>query len=250
MPDLAPAERDRLSALIEPIWTTLRARHAARAGERDAVLRRCGIPSDRPVLLVPLEDEGEDNFFVMHRIGAMPNHCMVRELADRVGPDFTLAFTNHPRNDAQVDSAPLIRAIDALDNAVLAPPAIGTLPATLVLTKHVDGMILGDSKTFAQGAFFGRPMLRRTRFESGSWLNAYSDFELFLGDVAAGTATGPSPEDAQLWFGLHVANDLFDPKASDLTAGQMLAHMERPVDPQRWEPAIARLRNAAPGLFG
>jgi hypothetical protein len=250
MPDLSAGARDRLASLIAPAWAILRDRHATRAGEREAALGRCGVPADRPVLLVPLEYEGEDNFFDMHRIGARPNHDLVAELAERVGPGFTLVFTNHPRNDAQVDSASLLQAIDAQDNAVLAPPAIGTLPATLALAKHADGMILGDSKTFAQGAFFGKPMLRRTRFQSGAWLNTYSDFEPFLGDVAAGMAKAPSPEDAQLWFGLHVANELFDPKAPDLTARQILTHMERPVDPERWEPAIARLRHAVPGLFG
>lgn len=249
LPQLSAAERDRLVTLIEPAWTRLRERHAERPDQRASVLARCGIADDRPVLLVPLEYEGEENFFRMHSVRTRPNHRLVAELAERVGSGFTLAVTNHPESDRHVDSAPLLATIAELENAVLAPPAIGDLPATLALAKHVDGMILGDSKTFSLGAFFGKPMLRETRFESGAWLRNQADLDRFLAAVAAGEAERPSLEDARLWFAFYMANEVFDPKAKDLGAEQILTHMERPVDSARWEAGIARLRSAVPELF-
>ncbi|WP_404337426.1 hypothetical protein AB2M62_02235 [Sphingomonas sp. MMS12-HWE2-04] len=249
LPGLSDEERAWLVTAIAPAWTHLVERHAARPGERESVFARCGIAGDRPVLLVPLEYEGDENFFRMHSVQTKPNHRMVAELAERVGAGFTLAVTNHPENDRHVDSAPLLATIDALENVVLAPPAIGGLPATLALAKHVDGMIIGDSKTYALGAFFGKPMLRKTRFESGAWLKSYADLDRFLTAVAAGEADRPSPEDARLWFAFYMANDVFDPKAADLSAGQIFAHMARPFDRTRWAAGIERLRAAVPSLF-
>ncbi|MET0307241.1 MAG: hypothetical protein ABW023_00915 [Sphingomonas sp.] len=249
LPALSQDERDTLARLIEPAWTRLHERYAKREGDRTRVFARCGIPDDRRVLLMPLEVESEDNFFDMYRVGARPNHRLVADLAERVGPGFTLAVTNHPINDKLVDSAPLIATIAELDNVVLAPPAIGNLPATLALARHADGMILGDSKTYALGAFFGVPMLRRTQFETGAWLNSHSDLDRFLPAVAAGEAVAPSPEDARLWFGFYMANQLLDPRAPGVTAEQILAHMDQPLDSGRWEAGIARLRQAKPELF-
>ena len=249
LPQLSATQRDSLMKLIEPAWTRLHESYAARACQRESVFARCGVTSDRPVLLVPLEAETEDNFFSMHSIRTRPNHQLVATLAERVGADFTLIVTNHPINDLHVDTAPLLAAVAELDNVVLAPPVLGGLPATLALAGHVDGMILGDSKTYALGAFFGKPMLRQTQFESGAWLKSYSDLDSFLSAVTAREAECALPEEAQLWFAFYMANKAFDPNAADLEPAQILAHMERPVDSGRWEAGIARLRLAVPALF-
>lgn len=252
LPALPADERAMLERLIAPAWARLHELHdlhAAQHGNRVGMLARCGMAEDRPILLMPLDYEGSDDFFGIHRVDAEPNHLLVPRLAERIGPGFTLIVTNHPENDRHGDSAALLAAIGELDNVVLAPPRIGGLSATLALAKHADGMILGDSKTFAHGAFFGRPMLRRSRFESGAWLNAYSELDIFLDAVAAGEARAPSPKDARLWFGFYMANDVIDPKAPDITAGQILAHMDRAVDRNRWEAGIARFRRVSPELF-
>jgi hypothetical protein len=249
LPQLSASERETLVKLIEPAWTRLHERHAERPGQRESLFARCGIPGDRPVLLVPLEAETGDNFFPMHSIRTRPNHRLVAELAERAGGDFMLAVTNHPINDMHVDAAPLLATIAELENVVLAPPVLGGLPATLALARHADGMILGDSKTYALGAFFGKPMVRQTRFESGAWLKSYSDLDSFLSAVVAGQAEHPSEEDARLWFAFYMANNVFDPNAPDLSPEQILTHMERPVDSGRWEAGIARLRRAVPALF-
>lgn len=249
LPDLTVEQRDMLQDMIAPAWSVLQEQHAKRPGQRESVLARCGIADDRPILLLPLEYEHTDNFFMMHSVRTRPNHQLVAELAERVGTDFTLVVTNHPENDRHVDSASLISTIAGLENVVLAPPAVSGVNATLALAKHVDGLILGDSKTYALGAFFGKPMLRQTHFDSGAWLRNYGDLDSFLTAVAAGTAASPTPEDARLWFAFYFANEAFDPSAPELGAPEIFAHMERPFDVTRWEAGFARLRAAAPELF-
>ncbi|NLS28856.1 hypothetical protein S2M10_38690 [Sphingomonas sp. S2M10] len=243
LPDDAAA---RLRAMLAPAWDHLQARLAPPPGERGALFARFGIRDDRPLLLLPLECETEDNFFAMHRPGPKPNAALVRALAAELGDRCTLAVSNHPLNDAHVDAAALIEASDACDNVVLLPSRIGILPATLAMARHADGMLVGDSKTFALAAFFGVPMQRHSRFASGAWLNAYDAPAPFLADIAAGTARRPEPEAARQWFAQYLLNDAIDP----LDAGDdVLAHLVRPVDPERWDRALARLEQTLPALF-
>ncbi|MHA6718020.1 hypothetical protein ACX40Y_01090 [Sphingomonas sp. RS6] len=239
-------QSDRLRALIAPAWDRLRQRLVPPPGEREALFSRLAIPLDRPMLLLPLQCETEDNFLAMHRVGTKPNAALVAEVAAQLGDRFTLAVTNHPLNDAHLDAGPLLQAIDDCDRAVLLPPTIGMLPATLVAARHADGMLLGDSKTFALAGFFGVPMLRRSRFATGAWLNAYAELPLFLDDIAAGNARTPDAEEAQLWFAQYLINDAFDPTDP---ADDVLARLARPVDPARWDAGLARLERILPALF-
>lgn len=249
LPALPEDERMRLVAAIAPAWERLAARHTPTAESRAAAFARCGIPGDRPVLLVPLEYEGEDNFFGMHRLGPVPNSETVRALAAEVGPDFTLALTNHPLNDLNVDSAALMRTVDAIDHVVLAPPNIGTLPATLALAPHCDALVVEDSKTWSLAAFLGKPVLRRTRFATGGWVNAYANWAPFLADVAAGRARAAARDDAMLWFGFHLANSIFSPRAEALSAAEVFARAARPVDSARWDGSMAEVARAMPEIF-
>ncbi len=243
---LPQADAERLGGLIAPAWDRLQRTLAPAADERAVLFARYGIPEDRPLLLLPLECETEDNFFAMHRLGTRPNAALVRDLAAQLGDRCTLAISNHPLNDLHVDAAPLIEAADACDNVVLLPPHIGTLSATLAMARHADGMLVGDSKTFALAAFFGVPMHRQSRFETGAWLNAYPMLEAFLADVLAGTAKRPASDQAQLWFAQYLLNDAFDPLDAE---DDLLARLARPCDPGRWEAAMARLERTLPALF-
>ena len=245
--DLSAEQRARLRGMIAPAWDRLQQRLAPPAHERAALFDRLGIPQDRPVLLLPLECETEDNSLAMHRVGPRPNSALVRAFAEQVGDRATLAVTNHPLNDLHVDADALLATIGAHPNAVLLPPAVGALPATLAMARHADGMLLGDSKTFALAAFFGVPMLRQTRFATGAWLNAYAELPEFLDAVTTGTARTPAAEDAQLWFAQCLLNDAFDATGPQ---ADMLVRIARPVDPDRWEGALGWLEQTLPALFG
>ncbi|KTF70807.1 hypothetical protein ACNFJ7_15615 [Sphingomonas sp. HT-1] len=244
---LAPAEEARLDAMLAPAWHRLQQRLAPPPDERLALFARLGIPADRPLVLLPLECEMDDNFFLAHRLSPRPNAALVRHVSAQLGDRFTLAVTNHPLNDAHVDAGPLIEAIGDCDNAVLLPPAIGPLAATLAIARHADGMLVGDSKTFALAAFFGVPIHRHSQFASGSWLNAYAELPPFLADIAAGTARRPDPELARRWFAQYLLNDAVDPLDAD---DDLLARLRCPVGPERWDRALTRLERTLPALFG
>ena len=117
------------------------------------------------------------------------------------------------------------------------------------LARDAQGMLIGDTKVYSMGAFFATPMLRRSNFETAAWLRAYADLADFLPAVADGEARAADYRDARSWFAFHVANNLIDPKDPLLTPAALLAHIDRPVDPARWDAGIARYRAVAPEQF-
>lgn len=208
---------------------------------RKAFRRWANLPDDRPTLLLPLEYEHEENFFSAHRIGATPNARLVKELADRIGDRFFLAITNHPLNELHVDNRAMEATVASLGaNARLFPSkhpsGAGT---TELLMQEADGLLLFDSKIYSLAGYLGVPILRQSRFETGDWLDAYSDIDEFLPAVAEGRARKPDTDKAPIWLAYHVANDVIDPKDPEMTAAGILARLDTPVDTARWERAFA-----------
>lgn len=238
LPPLDDDQRALLDRLIAPLWESLWRANAGCAPLRSWL----PLPADQPLLALPLEYEHEENFFLMHRVGATPNHRLIDELAERIDDRFLVAVTNHPLNEHYIDNS-------ALEGAIAARPRMrliaGTSPdgenATMALARGADGVLIGDSKVYALAGFFGTPLLRQSRFRTGAWLNAYADLATFLADVAAGTARRPDQAAARTWFAFHVANNLVDPDDPALTASDLLARLDRPVDPARWAEGFARL---------
>ncbi|MDB5669049.1 MAG: hypothetical protein JWO25_8 [Alphaproteobacteria bacterium] len=247
IPTLDADDRAALDHWIAPAWTRLRALQDE-AGSRDRLLALFGSPSDRPTLLLPLEYEHEENFFLMHRVGATPNHRLVSELAERIGPDFNLCVTNHPLNTLHVDNKRLETTVSGLGESVALAPA-GEGASTVALGRHCDGILVGDSKAFALAAFFGKPMVRRSRFATGEWLGAYSEIDAFLADIAAGQPRVAAESDARIWAAFHLLNQAFDPQDPSLAADDVLGRMDRAFDRGRWPAAMARIEALAPELF-
>lgn len=249
LPPLDAAACAALDRGIARAWDALAPLAAPTAADRAAFRDWAGLPDDRPVLAVPLEYEHEENFFPLHRVDARPNHCFVDALAAQLDPRIFLAFTNHPLNVLYVDNRAVEATIAAHGDRMRMLP--GTTPAgestTLLLARDADAMIVGDSKAYSLAAFFGTPLLRRSRFRTGAWLNAYADFAPLLADVAAGNARRPDREAARRWFAFHVANQIFDPQASDFTADDLIDRLDRPVAPDRWAAGFARFE-ALPGV--
>jgi hypothetical protein len=243
VPDLDDDERAQLDGLIAPLWDALRSQFRQSRQMRKSFRNWAGLPADRPVLALPLEYEHHENFFLMHRVGATPNHRLIAQLAESIDDSFFLAITNHPLNEKHVDNSALEAEIASHGSRMRLLPATGPdgENTTMLLARDADGVLVGDSKIYALAAFFGTPMLRRSRFRTGDWLNACSDLESFLPAVAGGTAVGPDPDAARTWFAFHVANNLFDPNDPELTASALLARLDRPVDRTRWESGFARL---------
>ena len=247
LPDLTPDQERWLDQAIAPQWEALEEKYAPLLARRDTILDAAGIGPDKPFLLLPLEYEHRENFFLMHRVGACPNHELVAEIAEKVTPHCPLVLTNHPLNKRHVNNRDLHAAVTALgDDVLLIDDDLDGFPPTLALTPHAEAILLGDSKSFTLAAFFGTPILRRSRFASGGWMNVTDDLDLLMDRIGKGPLPRPDREAARRWFAFHFANDAFDPRDPELTAAKLVGRMDRRVDPARWEAGLAHLNAVQP----
>ncbi len=241
MPTLNAEQANALDALFASRWQAAQDRHAGEAPfdlDREAALALMGLPHDRRILAVPLEYEHEENFFpVQHRFAR--NRDLVAHLLDRAPADFVLAFTDHPLNGLHGGDSEL-RALlaHAGDRARLVALEQAGGASTNLLVKHADGLILQNSKSYAAGAFFGKPMLRMSHRPSAAWLNMYANLEEFVSALRAGTAAAPDPQAARTWFACRVADESFAAKA--ISAHELIDRLESPISSGRWAGGIAR----------
>lgn len=237
LPDLGDDEVARLDKLIASYWQPLLDVPEAKAEAQAAFRDWAKLPSDQPVLFLPLEYEHEENFFTIHRDGAVPNARFVEELIEQLDPRVFVAMTNHPLNELHVDNS----AIEML--AATHPERLALLPGetpsgtrtTASLMRAADGVLLGDSKAFSLAAFCGTPIVRRSHFETGEWLEASKDLVSFCDALMSGSAVPPSLAKARTWFAYHAANNLISPRDQSLTGRDILERVTNPIDPNRWE---------------
>lgn len=232
-PSLSRRQRETLDAAIEPLWAERTALLDQVDGE--LFLRQTGLDAGRKRIIVPLEYEHPEMFFDQHNI--LPNNiALIDELAGRIGNDFQLAITNHPLNELHTDPRPLRDAIARHGDKVRLVGQVGAPGlATALLTSHCDGMIVGNSKSFALAAFFGKPLLRLSHFHSAPWLNTYDRSDDFFGALRAGRAIGPDMSDARIWFAHHLLELSFDPGAPCLTAGHLAARIAGHDESGHWQ---------------
>jgi hypothetical protein len=235
IPELSDREGETLEALISPSWAAI---EKSLPSDPDWLERR-GIPAGRKVIALPLEYDHPDNLYAIHRT-IRPNARLVAAIADRLSPPLFLAVTDHPLN-ASLNGRDLVDVFEQRKAvARLLPGEDIAGGVTVRLTQHADGMIVGDSKSFAAAAFFGTPMLRLSKFESWPWLHAFRDFDDFCGSLLAGERRGASRADAKRWFAFYLANEAFGPRDAEVDGAEILARLERPVDPARWAAAFQR----------
>lgn len=241
MPEFSPAEEQALEAAFAPHWQqaddafSAQGRFALSRAEALVVL---GLPGDRPLLAVPLEYMHEENFFSMHNSHA-DNIGFVSSLIERVPADFVLALTDHPLNRQHGRTAKLRAHVEAFgDRVFLVENGPADAGLTNLLIKHCDGVIFQNSRSFAAAAFFGKPLMRLSDRPSAPWLNVHRDLPAFLDAVRTGAARLPEPEAVRRWFGWHLADEAID--AQTASGEELLARIERPVDPARWPSGLRR----------
>lgn len=237
LPSLDEEQIAQLNALIEPYWARLLNAPQAQLSAQTAFRKWACLPEDRLTIFLPLEYEHEENFYTQHRVGPRPNACFVEDILERLDGRAFLALTNHPLNDLHVDNSALEQMVAAhSDHARLFP---GETPhghrSTALMMRIADGVLLGDSKSYALAGFCGTPIMRQSRFETGDWLNACDDLETFVAALPGGKAARPDASMARLWFAFHAANNLISPRDHNLTGRDLLEGLTRPVDPARWE---------------
>jgi hypothetical protein len=240
IPDLSVRERGALRDLILPAWTKVDASHAYDPSWR----ARNGLPADRKIVALPLEYDHPDNLFSVHR-SVRPNHLLVAGLADRMPGPLFLAVTDHPLNEKFVDNRDLLQTLEHRKETARLLPSNGVAGGiTPYLARHADGMIVGDSKSFAAAAFFATPILRISKFASGPWLGVYEDFDQFATALASGTCRAADRDDAIVWFAFYLANQAFAPGDAEVDGAEILSRIETQVDPGRWRAAFERHERA------
>ena len=237
LPNLSEEHVAKLDALIEPYWQQLVNAPHGQVAAQNAFRTWAKLPSDRPVLFVPLEYEHEENFYTIHRKGSVPNVRLVEELLEGLDERVFVAMTNHPLNELYVDNSGIeMLAATYPDRLSLLP---GEMPCggrtTPSLMRAADGVYLGDSKAFSLAAFCGTPIVRHSHFETGKWLRASDDIDGFVDALIEGRAAPPCPASARTWFAYHAANNLVWPKDYSLTGSDILNSFTNPCDPERWE---------------
>lgn len=241
LPDLESDLIATLDALIEPYWGGLEKRGKLDEAQQTYLREWADLPGDRPLVFLPLEYEHEENFYTIHRVGPTSNAAFVEDLAARIDGRAFLVLTNHPLTEQSGDYRALRQVVRAHRRDLRLLP--GKTPIATRTSNYLmevaDGVILGDSKTYAPAGFHGTPILRLSRFRSGAWLNAASDLDSFVDAAAEGSNARPDTRAARTWFAFHAANELIDPADPDLTADELLQRAATPVDPARWDRNFA-----------
>jgi hypothetical protein len=238
VPNLPSHQQEALVTMISPVWEAIESGRV----RNQTWLQRHALPDDRKVIALPLEYDHPDNLFQIHR-DIRPNSALVARLLDSVDAPLFLAVSNHPLNIHLIDQRKLRATIRAQsDKARLLSRPTKSGDMTSVLTQHADGMIVGNSKSFAAAAFFGKPILRVSKFSSGPWLQAYSDLDKFAADLSAGRATAPARSDAVLWFAHYLAAQAFGPRDADVTSCELLERIAGVPNPHRWDEKMARVK--------
>ncbi|GAO38104.1 hypothetical protein SCH01S_03_00790 [Sphingomonas changbaiensis NBRC 104936] len=239
MPWLDEGQRDWLAGQTRPLLEAVRSMRRGDAAGRARLFDQTGLPADRRVIALPLEHDGEDNFYMMHS-PAPVNEPFVRELAARLGDDCVLALTIHPAQRQDRAAMARLEGLACDRVRILAPADDGD--ATPALARHCDGMIVRDSKSFVWPALFGKPVFRLSRFASAPWLNVYSDFDALQTALRSGRPNVPDIEEALVWIGFHLANNAFLATDPDLALADLIDRVERPFHPARWDLGLEQSR--------
>ena len=246
LPELPAPFAARLDALSEPHWTQML--QSAEAAQPNDFLAQIEPHHSKHIIGLALEYEHEENFFGQHHLYP-DNASMVTEIANQLGDDCVLTVTNHPLTELHGNTRAVKAAIAELSGkAVLLKQSGAAGDTTLALAQNCDGMIIGNSKVWAACAALGTPMLRRSAFATGDWSGAYSKLALFLEAVTSGHAAKADPKLARRWFTFHLANNVFDPAAPDLTPADIAARIIHPVQPKLWADSMDRYRAQAEGI--
>ncbi|MEP0190301.1 MAG: hypothetical protein ABJP70_06755 [Erythrobacter sp.] len=237
MPALTGDEFARLQPLAQSLTPAL---SVSSVSSRNDWLALQGIEDGQTVIGLPLEYEHEENFFRQHQ--KFPsNAAMIETLCSALPDEAVLAVTNHPLNDLYGDNIAVHAAIVASDGkAILLDSSAIAGQATQELAHHCDGMIVGNSKSWAICAATGTPLLRLSDFATGDWSCAYTALSTFLADVVSGEAKACDLEKARQWLAYHLVNAVFDPTDPTLSAQEILDRMNHPYDPARWDAALVR----------
>lgn len=209
LPESARDLADACAQGLRPAWD-LAARQAP-GGARPALRGLMGLPSDRPVLALPLHYEHPENFFLS--FAAFPDGiAAIEHILSVTDDDVVLAVTDHPLNALYVDRTALNACLAHNTGRVI---ECSGPQATERLALCADAMIADLSKSWSLAAFHGQPLVSIASRPAADWLRAAPGLRAF----GPRNLTAPDPGDTQRWFGWHLATRVIDPGL--LTLGRL-----------------------------
>ncbi len=246
LPPMNPETARALDAIGERIWSSKIAHLKALVlPSREEFLTMAGIEDgSHPLIGLPLEYEHPECFFTQHH--AFPNNAdMIRAVAEAIGDRATLLVTHHPLSELHGDVSEANAVIAGSNGKVrlLRPDAFASSQAniaTQAMAAHCDAMIVGNSKSWTICAALETAVLRLSSARSADWVSPYSNLTSLLSDVANGRALPPDQTSAKRWLAHHICNCVFDPLDPALSADDITRRAAMPVDPTRWDAALAR----------
>ncbi len=247
LPPMDMRVANRLDEIAADMWPEMLARlHVPTRAEFMADARISPEPGQLFIAL-PLEYEHPENFFGSHHAFAS-NADMITAIAEEIDGAATLLVTHHPLTELHGDTSAANAAIlrqggrVKLLSRARAPGAFGG-DASMAMIRHCDGAVFGNSKSWSIAAAFGTPMTRISSAPGADWMNAYSATGPLIEDIQNGCARGADPSLTRRWFAHHILNLVMDPDQADFYASDMTDRAFQPVDPARWDRALARYRS-------
>ncbi len=236
MPPLTDQQTALLMPSMEPLRDTFVTQRLSSAEARSRFLAQNDLPHDRPIVAMPLEHDGSDNFYMLHSPSPV-NTGFVEEIAAGLAERCVLALTIHPAQ--RRDPSVMARLSALADDRVRILSTANGVDLTYALARHCDGMIFRDSKSIAWAAMFEKPIFRRSRFRSGAWLNAYSSLTRFDAAIGTSSAHHPGLDDAVLWLAFHLSNDAFGTDDPGLCLADLIDRIDYPFNQTRWTRSLA-----------
>jgi len=216
MPDGWPMA-DACAAALAPIAPPL-------AGAAPGAIRAAaGLPTDRPVLAVPLHYEHAENFYLRHAASG-PSLALIERLLGHFDPAVVLAVTDHPLNRLHVDRGDLYRALGAMGDRVRLCEAPD---ATALLARCADAMVCDLSKSWSLAAWYGTPIVHLGHRPMAAWINAVPGLAACPPLPRRTELRASDPVALQRWFGWHLGGRLVVPDQCDL-AGLLRRAAGRP----------------------
>jgi hypothetical protein len=179
-----------------------------------------GLPSDRPVLAVPLHYEHEENLFLAHAAFA-DSLALIGHLHARLPGDVLLAIADHPLNRLHVHRGALATMVAALPGRAMLCTA---QDATAWLAVGADAMVSDLSKSWSLAAFHGTPVIDLAG-RMAPWTRALDGVGAWHAHAAP---RGADRAALMRWYGWHLGGRLLDPVRTTL-AGLLRRVDDRPA---------------------
>jgi hypothetical protein len=203
--------------------------------------RSLGLPTERPILAVPLHYEHEENLFLMH--SRFPKAVdLITHLLATLDEDVFLAVSDHPLNRRHVDR----REVDLLlqdngDRAALCQLDRNPGATSGILAAHADAVLIEMSKSWGMAAHVGTPMIHIDGANPANWLRATALSNPMLRDWSKARLERPDPVATHRYFCWHLGTRTIDPHA--LTLDRLMQHVSGQVSDSIIDANARNLRN-------